>query len=193
MPGTLLFHKEPPLAWITFNRPEKRNAISLEMWQALPGFVAQTAEDNDIHVLLIRGAGEEAFISGADISQFGKVRSDASTSVEYDRASGAALSALANLEKPVVAMIQGICFGGGCSVAVMCDLRLCSMIPLLHSRRAQRLYPLNAASNASSTVNDQCDGDLVTARVYSAAEASHGIGEPCVSQSGTRIGDGSTP
>src|SRR5215470_2814829 len=177
MAEPLLFHKEPPLAWITFNRPEKRNAVSLEMWQALPGFVAQAAEDSDIHVLLIRGAGEEAFISGADISQFGKVRSDASTSVEYDRASGAALSALANLEKPVVAMIQGICFGGGCSVAVMCDLRLCSddsrfCIPAARlsvaypvERGVERLVHVVGAANATEI--------LVTARVYNAEEAYH--------------------
>ena len=103
---SLLLQKEPPLAWITFNRPERRNAVSMEMWQALPGLVAQVAEDNDLRVLLIRGAGEEAFISGADISQFGQVRSDAASTVEYDRASGAALASLATLEKPVVAMIQ---------------------------------------------------------------------------------------
>ena len=88
MSEPLLFHKEPPLAWITFNRPERRNAVSMEMWQALPGLVSRVAEDDDLRVLLIRGTGEEAFISGADISQFGKVRSDASTTLEYDRATG---------------------------------------------------------------------------------------------------------
>ena len=177
MPEPLLFHKEPPFAWITFNRPEKRNAVSLEMWQALSGFVAQAAEDDDIRVLLIRGAGEEAFISGADISQFGKVRSDASTTVEYDRATGAALASLANLEKPVIAMIQGICFGGGCSVAVMCDLRLCSddsrfCIPAARlsvaypvERGVERLVHVVGAANATEI--------LVTARVYNAAEAHH--------------------
>lgn len=177
MPEPLLFHKEPPLAWITFNRPEKRNAVSLEMWQALSGFVAQAAEDDDIRVLLIRGAGEEAFISGADISQFGKVRSDASTTVEYDRATGTALASLANLEKPVVAMIQGICFGGGCSVAVMCDLRLCSddsrfCIPAARlsvaypvERGVERLVHVVGAANATEI--------LVTARVYNATEAHH--------------------
>lgn len=175
MAEPLLFHKDPPLAWITFNRPERRNAISLEMWQALPGLVAQVAEDNDLRVLLLRGTGEEAFISGADISQFGKVRSDAATTVEYDRASGHALASLATLEKPVVAMIHGICFGGGCSVAVMCDLRLCSddarfCIPAARlgiaypiERGVERLVHIVGAANATEI--------LLTARVYNAQEA----------------------
>jgi enoyl-CoA hydratase/carnithine racemase len=122
----LVLHKEPPFAWLVFNRPERRNAVSLEMWQAIPEFVAQVAADDELRVLLIRGAGEEAFISGADISQFGSVRANAATTQDYDRATGTALASLATLEKPVVAMIHGFCFGGGCSVAVMCDLRLCA-------------------------------------------------------------------
>ena len=174
---SLLLQKEPPLAWITFNRPERRNAVSMEMWQALPGLVAQVAEDNDLRVLLIRGAGEEAFISGADISQFGQVRSDAASTVEYDRASGAALASLAALEKPVVAMIQGFCFGGGCSVAVMCDLRLCAddarfSIPAARlgiaypiERGVERLVHVVGAANATEI--------LLTARVYNAEEAYH--------------------
>ncbi len=177
MPEALLFHKDPPLAWITFNRPERRNAVSLEMWRTLPGFVEQVAADKDLRVLLIRGAGEEAFISGADISQFGKVRSSADTVAEYDRATGAALSSLANLEKPVIAMIHGICFGGGCSVAVMCDLRLCSddarfCIPAARlsiaypvERGVERLVHIVGAANATEI--------LVTARVYNAEEAHH--------------------
>jgi enoyl-CoA hydratase len=177
MPEPLLFHKEPPLAWITFNRPERRNAVSMEMWQALPDLVARVAEDNDLRALLIRGAGEEAFISGADISQFGTVRSDAVTTGEYDRATGHALASLATLEKPVIAMIHGICFGGGCSVAVMCDLRLCAddarfCIPAARlgiaypvERGVERLVHIVGTPNATEI--------LLTARVYNAEEAYH--------------------
>ncbi|HKA54486.1 MAG TPA: enoyl-CoA hydratase [Candidatus Binatia bacterium] len=177
MPEPLLFHKEPPLAWITFNRPERRNAVSMEMWQALPDLVARVAEDDDLRVLLIRGAGAEAFISGADISQFGTVRSDAATTGEYDRATGHALASLATLEKPVIAMIHGICFGGGCSVAVMCDLRLCAddarfCIPAARlgiaypvERGVERLVHIVGTPNATEI--------LLTARVYNAEEAYH--------------------
>src|SRR5713101_4600157 len=173
----LLLQNDPPLAWIVFNRPERRNAVSLEMWQALPDLVAQIAEDNDLRVLLIRGAGEEAFISGADIAQFGQVRSGPAATVEYDRATGTALAALASLEKPVIAMIHGFCFGGGCSVAVMCDLRLCAddarfSIPAARlgiaypiERGVERLVHVVGAANATEI--------LLTARVYKAEEAYH--------------------
>jgi enoyl-CoA hydratase len=173
----LVLHRDPPLAWIVFNRPERRNAITLEMWRTLPDLVAQVAEDREIRVLLIRGAGEEAFISGADISQFGQVRSGPTATAEYDRATGAALAALATLEKPVIAMIHGFCFGGGCSVAVMCDLRLCAddarfCIPAARlgiayplERGVERLVHLVGAANATEI--------LLTARVYDAVEAYH--------------------
>lgn len=171
----LLLHKEPPLAWIVFNRPERRNAVSLEMWQMLPELVAQVADDKELRVLLIRGAGEEAFISGADISQFGQVRSGATATVEYDRATSNALAALASVEKPVIAMIQGFCFGGGCSVALMCDLRLCAddsrfSIPAARlgiaygiERGVERLVHVVGTANALEI--------LLTARVYNAEEA----------------------
>lgn len=173
----LFLHQEPPLAWIVFNRPERRNAVSLEMWQALPDLVTQVAENNDLRVLLIRGAGVEAFISGADISQFGQVRSGPAATVGYDRATATALTALMNLEKPVIAMIHGFCFGGGCSVAAMCDLRLCAddarfSIPAARlgiayglERGAERLVQIVGAANASEI--------LLTARVYTAEEAYH--------------------
>lgn len=120
---SLYIHKEISLAWIIFNRPEKRNSINLEMWQTLPKLVKEVAEDKDIRVLLIRGVGEEAFTSGADVSQFEKERFGADTN-EYDQAISEALSALINLEKPVIAMIHGPCVGGECSLAMMCDLRI---------------------------------------------------------------------
>lgn len=173
----LVLQKDPPLAWIVFNRPERRNAVSLEMWQALPDLVAQVAADDALRVLIIRGAGEEAFISGADISQFGQVRSGPTATVEYNRATGTALASLIGLEKPVVAMIHGFCFGGGCSVAVMCDLRLCAddarfSIPAARlgiaypvERGVERLVQVVGAANALEI--------LLTARVYKAEEAYH--------------------
>lgn len=173
---SLYLHKEIPLAWIVFNRPEMRNAISLEMWQTLPRLVKEVAEDSTLRVLLIRGAGEEAFISGADISQFEKVRFGVDAG-EYDRAVSKALSALIDLEKPVIAMIHGFCMGGGCSVAMMCDLRLAAddarfSIPVAHlgivyslERGAERLVSLVGPANASEI--------LFTGRNYDAQEAYH--------------------
>ncbi len=173
----LYLHKEPPLAWIIFNRPQMRNAVSFEMWQTLPDLVEEVATDSDLRVLLIRGAGEEAFISGADISQFGKVRFEAAASAEYDRATGWAFTALSQLEKPVIAMIHGFCMGGGCSVAVMCDLRLAADnarfgIPAARlgiayplERGVERLVHIVGPANATEI--------LLAARVYNAEEAYH--------------------
>ncbi len=173
----LFLRKEPPLAWIVFNRPQMRNAVSLEMWQMLPRLVREVAEDDSLKVLLIRGAGEEAFISGADISQFEQVRFEASAAAEYDRATGEALLSLTQLEKPVIAMIHGFCMGGGCSVAVMCDLRLAAddakfAIPAARlgiayplERGVERLVHLVGPAYAAEI--------LLTARVYNAEEAYH--------------------
>ncbi len=177
MPDTLLLQKESPLAWIVFNRPERRNAVDLDMWRTLPQLVAEVATDDDLRVLILRGAGEEAFVSGADISQFGKVRSGSESTREYDRAVDAALKSLASLEKPVITLIHGFCMGGGCSVAVMCDLRLCADdarfgIPAARlgiayplERGVERLVHIVGVSNATEI--------LMTARVYNAEEAVH--------------------
>ena len=177
MSDTLLLHKEAPLAWIVFNKPQRRNAVDLDMWQTLPKLVAEVAEDDTLRVLLLRGAGEEAFISGADISQFGQVRSGPDTSHKYNRAVDDALKSLSTLEKPVISMIHGFCMGGGCSLAVMCDLRLCADdarfgIPAARlgiayplERGVERLVHIVGVSNATEI--------LLTAQRYNAEEAAH--------------------
>ena len=168
--------KESPLAWIIFNRPEMRNAMSLQMWQTLPMLVEEAAEDNTIKVLLLRGGGEAAFISGADISQFEEVRFGKAGG-EYDQAVEKALSALTEMEKPVIGMIHGFCMGGGCSVAMTCDIRLAaddarfgipaSRLGIAYSleRGAERLVHLVGPANAAEI--------LLTGRVYKAEEAHH--------------------
>ena len=120
----LLLQKDGPIGWITFNQPEKRNAVSQEMWQAMPEYVADLAADPAIRVVILRGAGEAAFVAGADISQFKDRRRNAADEEEYRRISGAGQQSLANLRKPLVAMIQGYCIGGGVSIAITCDLRI---------------------------------------------------------------------
>ena len=120
----LLLQKDGPIGWITFNQPEKRNAVSQEMWQAMPEYVADLAADPAIRVVILRGAGETAFVAGADISQFKDRRRNAADEEEYRRISGAGSESLARLGKPLVAMIQGFCIGGGVSIAITCDLRI---------------------------------------------------------------------
>jgi len=120
----LLLQKDGPIGWITFNQPEKRNAVSQEMWQAMPEYVADLSSDPAIRVVILRGAGETAFVAGADISQFKDRRRNAADEEEYRRISGAGGESLARLGKPLVAMIHGFCIGGGVSIAITCDLRI---------------------------------------------------------------------
>jgi len=120
----LLMQKDGPIGWITFNQPEKRNAVSQEMWQRMPEYVADLAADPAIRVVILRGAGEAAFVAGADISQFKDRRRNAADEEEYRRISGAGSESLARLGKPLVAMIHGFCIGGGVSIAITCDLRI---------------------------------------------------------------------
>lgn len=120
----LLLEKEGSLGWIIFNQPEKRNAVSQEMWQLMPGYVQELAEDDTIRVVILRGAGEKAFVAGADISQFKERRRNMDDEKAYREISARGLQSLATLEKPLLAMIHGYCVGGGVSIAVDCDLRL---------------------------------------------------------------------
>jgi enoyl-CoA hydratase len=123
MPGQIHVTRQPPLGWIVFDHPERRNALSLSMWEAIPAAAAALASDPDIRVVILRGAGDAAFVSGADISQFEESRLGASGAGAYDELTDLAFGALTDLEKPVLAMIHGFCIGGGLAVALTADLR----------------------------------------------------------------------
>ncbi len=113
-----------PVATLTIDRPAKRNAIRLGMWQAVPELVAAVAQAPGVRALLVRGAGDGPFSAGADIAEFHTVRKDEVAAVAYSRAVHAAEQALAGLSKPTVALVQGFCVGGGCELALACDLRV---------------------------------------------------------------------
>ncbi len=114
------------VATITFNNPEKHNAVSLAMWQRLLTLLEQYAADPDLRVLVIQGAGGKAFVSGADISKFESERAGAEAVAHYNAASAAAYTALHGFPKPTIAKVRGYCIGGGVNVAVCCDLRVIS-------------------------------------------------------------------
>ena len=120
----LLVEKDGPIGWIIFNQPEKRNAVSQEMWELMPDYVHDLATDDAIRVVVLRGAGDQAFVAGADISQFKDRRRNMADEEEYRRISGRGQDALAALSKPLLAMIYGYCVGGGVSIAITCDIRL---------------------------------------------------------------------
>jgi enoyl-CoA hydratase/carnithine racemase len=116
--------REGAAGWIVFNQPAKRNAMSLEMWEALPELIGTHAADPEVRVILFRGAGREAFVSGADISQFESLRADMTQAEAYNEATEVAMQAIRECEKPTVAVIFGYCFGGGMGIASSCDLRI---------------------------------------------------------------------
>ena len=120
----MLAEVEGAIGWLTFNKPERRNAVSLDMWEAIPGLLAAFERDPAVRVIVLRGAGDKAFVSGADISQFEKTRATADANVVYERAFEAASDALTGCGKPTIAMIRGYCIGGGMAIAASCDLRL---------------------------------------------------------------------
>ena len=109
---------------ITFNNPEKRNAMSLEMWEGLGSALIELRDNPDVRVVILVGAGDKAFVSGADISQFEKTRHNAQASEEYSRRSDAQRALLANYPKPTIACIRGFCLGGGMQVAMLADIRI---------------------------------------------------------------------
>ena len=109
---------------VTFNNPDKRNAMSLEMWEGLGQALTALRDDPDVRVVVLVGAGDKAFVSGADISQFEKNRHNAEASEEYSRRSEAQRNLLANYPKPIIACIRGFCLGGGMQVAMSTDMRI---------------------------------------------------------------------
>jgi enoyl-CoA hydratase len=109
---------------VTFNNPEKRNAMSLDMWEGLGQALTQLRDDPGVRVVILTGAGDKAFMSGADISQFEKNRHNAEASEEYSRRSDAQRALLANYPKPTIACIRGFCLGGGMLVAMLADIRI---------------------------------------------------------------------
>ncbi|GAA1846165.1 enoyl-CoA hydratase-related protein [Pseudonocardia ailaonensis] len=110
------------IADLVIARPEKRNAMSYEMWSSVPGLCAELDADDSVKVVILRGEGAH-FCAGADIAEFGERRSTADSAREYGDRIESATHALGHMSKPTIAMIQGYCIGGGCELAVACDLR----------------------------------------------------------------------
>lgn len=124
--GQVLHSIDGHVATIVLANEAKYNAMTLGMWVELGALLERLREDESVRVLVLRGQGGKAFVSGADISEFDKQRSGDSAVASYDKAVDSAQSALATFPRPVIAAISGICFGGGLGLALSCDLRYCS-------------------------------------------------------------------
>jgi enoyl-CoA hydratase len=111
---------------VTFNNPDKRNAMSLDMWEGLGQALTELRDDDSVRVVVLVGAGDKAFVSGADISQFEKTRHNAAAAEEYSKRSEVQRALLGNYPKPTISCIRGFCLGGGMQVAMMTDIRIAS-------------------------------------------------------------------
>ncbi len=113
------------IAVVTFNRPKTKNAMTLGMWKAIPGILGALERDPNVRSVILTGAGED-FSAGADISEFGKVRATDKQVWDYEVAVDACCDAIANINKPTIAVIRGFCLGGGAHLAMSCDFRYAS-------------------------------------------------------------------
>lgn len=189
---TLRLERRGELAELVLNRPHKRNAFTQAMWADLPGLLDSLAAD--CRVLVVRGAGD-AFASGADISEFAEVYATPERGEAYSRQIAAALDALAAFPHPTIAMIRGACVGGGCGLALACDLRFCDESARFAITPAKMglLYPFNDTKRLVDCVGGSMAKDMLfSARTLDAAEAlACGLANRITSPSGLErlVGD----
>ena len=159
---------------IIFNHPERYNALSVDMWGALPSMLEQAATDDRIRLIVFSGAGEKAFVSGADISQFEDLRAARDAVAKYESLAETALTAIQQCPVPTLACIRGFCVGGGVNVAVACDLRIASddSVFFVPAARLGLGYRHSAMKTLVELIGPGAAKDLFfTARRVGAAEA----------------------
>ncbi|HHI82823.1 MAG TPA: enoyl-CoA hydratase [Rhizobiales bacterium] len=160
--------------WLVLDRPERKNALDEAMWRAIPPLMSALAGDRDIHVIVIRGAGPDAFAAGADISEFTVNRSGSSAARAYEQTNVEAFEAIANAPKPVIAMIHGYCIGGGLAIALACDMRIAAddAVFALPPARLGLAYPVEGLRQLLAAVSPSTAKEMIfTARRLNALEA----------------------
>jgi enoyl-CoA hydratase/carnithine racemase len=171
----ILTERDAAIGWITFNNPERHNAISLAMWDRLREVLEAFAADGGIRVVVLRGAGGRSFAAGADISRFDQERATPEQVTHYDAVMGRAHAALAQMPQPTLALIQGFCMGGGLGIALECDLRICGAEShfAIPAARLGVGYGFDALRRLVQVVGPAFAREiLITARRFSAAEAA---------------------
>jgi enoyl-CoA hydratase/carnithine racemase len=159
---------------IRFNNPAKHNALSVDMWEAVPPLLKVAHDDDSVRLVVFSGAGNKAFVSGADISQFEDMRAAREAVSRYESLAETTLAAIGDFPKPTLACIRGYCFGGGVNVAIGCDIRIASTDSVF-SIPAGRLglgYRYSAMKNLVDLIGPGAAKDLFfTARRIDADEA----------------------
>ena len=174
MSDQIIVRQDGPIATLTFNRPEMRNAINLAMWGEIARVTEALAKDDAVRGIVFRGAGTDAFASGADISEFKEHRKDTETALRYNATTAAAYAAIRECPKPTLAMIYGFCMGGAMGVAMGCDLRFASEgskygIP---AAKLSIIYPQESIGQLVDLVGPAWAKDILfSARTLSAEEA----------------------
>ncbi len=174
MSDQIVVHQDGPVATIVFNRPKMRNAINLAMWSEIARLTEALGKDDGVRAIVYRGAGTEAFASGADISEFEKNRKDLETATAYNAETEVAYRTVRDCPKPTVAMVFGYCMGGAMAIAMACDFRFAAAgskfgIP---AARLSIIYGLDPVHQLVDLVGPAYAKDILySARVVEAEEA----------------------
>jgi enoyl-CoA hydratase len=174
-----LFSVDGPIATLTFNRPEARNAMTWAMYQALLDACDRADAEAGVRVMVLRGAGGKAFVAGTDIAQFEHLRSEADA-LAYERRIDEVLDRLERVTKATIAQVQGVAAGGGCAIALTCDLRVATPESTFGIPIARTLGNCLSGANYSRLLDVMGPGlakDLLfSGRFFTGAEAhAHGF------------------
>ena len=172
----MLARVDDGIGWMIYNNPERHNAMSVEMQLAVPRILTRFQQDPDVRIVVIAGAGERAFVSGADISEFGARRTSVEARADYDARMAETWSAWRALDKPVIAMIRGYCMGFGLLAALQADIRIAAE-GSQYAVPAARLglgYAFGGVEQLVAVVGASWTAEILfSARRLSAAEALH--------------------
>ncbi len=174
MTDKIISRREDGVGHIVFNNPERRNAVSLDMWQAVEGALDAFAGDTSVRVVVLAGAGDKAFVSGADISKFEDERAGAAAVAHYNTTTARIYGKLDAFAKPTIAQITGSCVGGGVALAVCCDLRICGQSSrfAIPAAKLGLGYGFAGLKRLVDVVGPAFAKEMFfTARLFSAAEA----------------------
>ena len=170
----LIAETQGPVGWLTFNNPARRNAVSIDMWEGIPQVLDRFEQDANIRVIVLKGEGDKAFVSGADVSQYEKQRSTAEGIQHYEEIAGRVAERLQSCDKVIIAMIRGYCLGAGVNIALCSDLRIAAEDARLGIPAAKLGLGYRASSlkNLVDTVGPAFAREvLITGRQFKAEEA----------------------
>jgi enoyl-CoA hydratase/carnithine racemase len=172
----IVAEKQGSIGWLTFNNPARRNAISIDMWEAIPKVLDRFEQDSAVRVIVLKGEGDKAFVSGADVSQYEKDRSTAEGIQRYEEIAGRVAERLQSCDKVIIAMIRGYCLGAGVNISLCCDLRIAAEDARVGIPAAKLGLGYRASSlkNLVDTVGPAFAREvLITGRQFKADEAKN--------------------